>query len=280
MFYNSKKPLVRKLLPDIKNFLKKRRLKIECHDLRDLKIDAKFQARPPLRSNLHLALSLGGDGTLLAAARRVLPMKTPLLGVNLGGLGFLAAADEADWKTTLDLALQGRLTMEERRILSVRICKSGREMAHIAINDCVVRAGRNPRMLELEIATDRFGPLARVKGDGVIVATPTGSSAYALAAGGPIVEPRLAAFLVVPLAPHALTQRPLILNADQEVTVSLESYRGERSHAMVFLDGQVSQDLFSGDKVVLRSHGTPLLLLRSPKHSYFDLLRNKLNWAP
>ncbi|MBI2070571.1 MAG: NAD(+)/NADH kinase [Elusimicrobia bacterium] len=281
IFYNHRKPLVRKVLPELQSFLEKRRRATRLIESRELKPiqAASGGKRVSSRAPAQLAISLGGDGTLLAAAREVFPGRIPMMGINLGGLGFLSAADHTDWRENLELALEERLPKEERMVLDVELNLGRRQFHRIAINDCVIRSGRNPRMLEMEISSDRHGYLARVHGDGLIGATPTGSSAYALAAGGPLVDPQVPAFLVVPLASHSLTQRPLLIDSAQALTVKLCPYRGEASRAAVVLDGQLSQEMADGDWVILRRHHASFILLRSRKHTYFDFLREKLHWA-
>ncbi|MBI4668087.1 MAG: NAD(+)/NADH kinase [Elusimicrobia bacterium] len=275
VFYNERKPLVAKVLPELKAFLKSRRQNFRFIEVKSLKIPCG----PQESAHWGLVISLGGDGTLLAAARQALVYDLPLMGINLGGLGFLSAADQGDWKKALGSALERRLPREERLALLAELHLGKRHIRHLALNDCVIRSGKSPRMLEFEISTDRYGYLARVHGDGLIFATPTGSSAYALAVGGPLVEPRIPAFLILPMAPHSLTQRPLVLDAGQTVTIKLLAYRREPAKAMVFLDGQISLNMASGDSIVLKRHPKPLVLLRSAKHTYFDYLREKLHWA-
>lgn len=278
VFYNSRKPLVRKVLPRLRSALKSKGQSFRL-------IEASHLGYPARKASVsgvsgRLAITLGGDGTLLAAARHVIDSGIPLLGVNLGGLGFLATVGSSEWARALSLALDGKLPVEERLALSLRIDRGSEQRAQfLALNDCVVRAERSPRMIELEISLERHGYLAHLRGDGVIVATPTGSTAYALAAGGPIVEPNIGAFLVLPLASHTLTQRPLLMSTRHALRIRLGKYHGQASRAMVFADGQISQDLTSADTVVIEAYRKSLLLLRHPKLSYFDLLREKLHWA-
>ncbi|MEK7287231.1 MAG: NAD(+)/NADH kinase [Elusimicrobiota bacterium] len=281
IFYNSRKPLVRKILPGLRALLKKKGHRLRLIEARGLgKSSRHVRHEIHWPTDVRLAVSLGGDGTLLAAARQVVDDAIPLMGINLGGLGFLAAADQADWSGALEMALDGRLPTQDRLVLSLRIERAeALRSRHLAVNDCVLRTEKSPRMLEIQIALERQGYLAHLRGDGLIVATPTGSTAYALAAGGPIVEPCINAYVLVPLAAHTLTQRPLLVGAHQALRLSLGPYHGEPGRAMVFVDGQITEEITSADTVIIETYPKNLILLRSPKRGYFHLLREKLHWA-
>ena len=279
IFYNSRKPPVRRTLRSVEQFCKQKKRKILTFDTIGL---LKKPVNPSVllaNKKPRLALSLGGDGTLLTAARYVLDFDIPLLGINLGGLGFLAGAEENSWQQTLEDALNNKLIEEERPVLEATIDAKGKKTIRTAINDCVIRSGKSPRMLELEIHFEGSSLKSRFHGDGIIVATPTGSTGYALSAGGPIVEPTLNIHILVPLAAHTLTQRPLLFGAKQTLCVKLGSYHGDKVRASLAIDGQFSQEIESGDELTVRAHAKKLLLLKQPKMDYFSLLREKLNWS-
>lgn len=279
-FYNLRKPLVRKVLADLKKFCAQRRIKFMAMDGRRVGLvkPSKKSLWPPGKHPT-LAISLGGDGTLLTAARHIIDARVPMFGINLGGLGFLAAADRDTWREKLDAALAGKIVPKERLVLSVCIRRNGKQHFYLSVNDCVIRVGRSPRMLDLDLLLDPSAKPIRLRGDGLIISTPTGSTAYALSMGGPIVEPGANAYLLAPIAPHSLTQRPLVLSSNRTVTVRLPQYHGEHTSAMVFLDGQLSEEIKTGDSVTISRYHKPLLLLRDPKRSYFDLLTEKFRWA-
>jgi NAD+ kinase len=228
-----------------------------------------------------LAIALGGDGTMLHVAREVAPRGIPLLGVNIGTLGFLSAAEAGDLKRCLNSVLGGRFAVEERSMLSAEVLRGGRRIygPDLALNEVVIRCGEQARAITLSTRSgERF--VADYFGDGLIVATPTGSTAYSLAASGPIIDPSLDVTLVAPICPHALTQRPLIVPAHLPLTIRLGKRReGEVPRVLVSLDGRPGCDLKLGDEVRVRRAETPLRLLLPPGRSFFEVLRRKLKWG-
>lgn len=228
-----------------------------------------------------LAIALGGDGTMLHVAREVAPRGVPLLGVNIGTLGFLSATEAGDLKRCLNAVLAGRFAVEERSMLSAEVLRGGRRIfgPDLALNEVVIRCGEQARAITLSTRSgERF--VADYFGDGLIVATPTGSTAYSLAASGPIIDPSLDVTLVAPICPHALTQRPLIVPAHLPLTIRLGKRReGEVPRVLVSLDGRPGCDLKIGDEVRVRRAETPLRLLLPPGRSFFEVLRRKLKWG-
>lgn len=228
-----------------------------------------------------LVVAFGGDGTILQAARRVAGRGVPLLGVNTGGLGFLTGVESGGFRRLLPGLLAGRFRSEERRMLEVEAWRGGRRILgpEPALNDCVVRCGDQARAIALEAwAGSQF--IARYIGDGLIASTPTGSTAYALAASGPILDPRLDALMLAPICPHMMTQRPLVLPAHEELRILLAARRtGEGASTRLSLDGQVNLRLKTGDEIRVRRHARPLRLLLGPGSAYFDVLRRKLRWG-
>jgi NAD+ kinase len=213
-----------------------------------------------------LAIVLGGDGTMLNAARRLARYRVPLVGVNQGRLGFM---------TCMDDLLDGRFSAENRMLLDAEVLRDGREIAtNLALNDVVADKGAIGRMIEFELFIDgEF--IYNLRSDGLIVSTPTGSTAYSLSAGGPILHPTLTGIALVPLCPHALTNRPIIVNDRADIELRIAHADDPRVH----FDGQVTLDLQSGDSVRLRRSEYTICFLHPPGYSYFAMLRQKLQWS-
>ena len=223
-----------------------------------------------------LFIVFGGDGTLLRVARSVAETPRPILGVNLGGLGFLAETPPDAMEEAVEAVLAGRCHVERRMGLDVELRRGGRIILRQAVlNDAVVNKSALARMIDLGVTIDgRF--VTDYRADGLIVATPTGSTAYALSAGGPIVHPDIAAFVIAPICPHTLTMRPLVVPDASRVEIVL---RSADSEVYLTLDGQVGRPLLPRDRVRVRRRRQPILMVR-PKHgSYFELLRHKLHWG-
>lgn len=228
-----------------------------------------------LGSRADLAVVLGGDGTMLSIARRIAPHDVPLIGVNQGRLGFLTDIPLASMEEMLAPMLAGRFVEERRTMLVATVVRpGGREDAEPALNDVVVNRGGGGSMIECAVDIDgRFAYAMRA--DGIIVSTPTGSTAYALSAGGPILDPRIAAISLVPVAPHALTHRPIALSDTATVTIAV--VRG--SDATVHCDGHAHYPLTEGDRVVIRRAPHPARFLHPEGYDYFAMLREKLHWS-
>jgi NAD+ kinase len=229
---------------------------------------------------LDLLVVLGGDGTLLRGAALVADNGVPILGVNLGHLGFLTAIAPFDAKAALDRALAGELPTEERmRLKCVLVDADGSErVARVAANDVVVSQGALARLIELDVRLVRDGEetlIAHYRADGLIVATPTGSTAYNLAAGGPIVTPAVQAMVVTPICSHALTNRPVVAPATSRLRVRLAQ---PAEAVTVTIDGQWGTTLDAADVVEICVSPRPLVLFRTSE-SYFDVLRRKLRWG-
>jgi NAD+ kinase len=238
--------------------------------------------RPPAEAirRADFAIALGGDGTMLRVAREVAPRGIPLLGVNLGTLGFLSGTEAGDLKRRLDSVLSGRFIVEERSMLTAETLRAGRRVfgPDLALNEVVIRCGDQARAITLSTRSgERF--VADFFGDGLIVATPTGSTAYSLAASGPIVDPSLDVTLLAPICPHTLTQRPLIVPAHLPLAIRLSPRRQETPRVLVSLDGRPGCELKVGDEVRVRRAETPLRLLLPPGRSFFEVLRRKLKWG-
>ena len=221
-------------------------------------------------------LVLGGDGTLLAAARALAEAKIPVLGVNLGTLGFLTEVSLSELYPTLEAVAENRCAVEVRSMLHCHLMRKGERLAHFdALNDAVIHKSAMARILELEIRVDdRF--VASYRADGLIVATPTGSTAYSLAAGGPVVSPEVAAFIITPISPHMLTHRPVVVKDSRIVTVLVI---GTPEEAFLTVDGQVGIPVLEGDHITCRKSVREVRLLRHADRTFFDVLRMKLKWG-
>ncbi len=226
--------------------------------------------------DLDLVVVLGGDGTLLAAARLVAPRHVPILGVNLGGLGFLTEVTLEELPSTLERLLAGDFTVSERMMLTVRVVRRGAPVAEDAVlNDVVITKGALARLVQLTVAVDGCA-ITTFRGDGLIVATPTGSTAYSLSAGGPIVHPEHRSIILTPIAAHTLTLRPLVI--PDQLTVAITLAR-EDADVVLTADGQVGYPLEPHDVVEVRRAATTVPLVHSPFRSYFEVLRTKLKWG-
>jgi NAD+ kinase len=234
--------------------------------------------KPALVTKVDVVLVLGGDGTLLSVADCIgsAGVDVPILGVNFGGLGFLTEATLPELYPSLEAALSGRARVEERMMLHATTIRAGATLpAHHALNDVVITKAARARMTDLCVSLgEEF--VTRVKADGLIVATPTGSTAYNLAAGGPILQPVLDAIVLTPIAPHMLTNRPIVIPAASLVRV--QPMMNERDEIYVTFDGQAGYQLEAGDEVHIRRADRRVRLIRPSTRSYFEVLRQKLKW--
>jgi len=239
-----------------------------------------FAHRPdsaPDLSGVDLAICLGGDGTVLYSARLVAPVGVPLLPVRLGRLGFIAWVTPATWYDSLLAAERGELPLSARSLLAISVRRAGQEIAaYTAFNDGVVSGAGPAKLVYLGIKAGDVS-LGVYRCDGVIVATPTGSTAYSMAAGGPVVSPDLSAMVFTPICPFTLSNRPLVLPGDSRLEVRVEA--GQRENTVLTLDGQDSCSLQEGDSVVFRESRHRVQLYGADPSTFFHVLRSKLNWS-
>lgn len=223
-----------------------------------------------------LVVGLGGDGTILSVARLVGSREVPILGVNLGGLGFLSEVTLDELFPTLEAVLRNEFGVSRRLTLTARVLRGGEPIAsYEALNDAVITKTALSRIVDLE-AHVNGEYVATFRADGLIVSTPTGSTAYCLAAGGPIIYPTLPALVIIPICPHTLTNRPLVV-PDSSMVEIVQGSTGEDVHLTV--DGQVGVGLQRRDVVALKRSDRTIALIKSPKLNYFELLRTKLKWG-
>ncbi|MEK6805135.1 MAG: NAD(+) kinase [Pseudomonadota bacterium] len=230
-----------------------------------------------LAKRCDLVIVTGGDGTLLEAGRALAPQGVPILGVNQGRLGFMVDVKPEDMRSSLREILKGRFVREQRLLLSATIQRGKRKRGPLlAVNDVVIRNQAAVRMLEFETWYGRQF-ISRHRADGIIVSSPTGSTAYALSGGGPVLHPALDALSLVPICPHTLSDRPIVIGCEQPVRIVLAGAEGVR--AMCTADGQVNEELIPGDIVEIRRARAALTLIHPANHDFFNTLRSKLNWG-
>lgn len=218
-------------------------------------------------------LSLGGDGTFLATARAVAARGTPVLGLNVGGFGFLTTISVDNLEKNLDRVRSRAYLLEERMVLEGAIEDAGAPA--FALNDVVVEKGTTARLIHLALYVNGEY-VSSYSADGLIVATPTGSTAYSLSVGGPIINPKINAIIVAPVSPHALTSRPIVFSEKDEIRIVLA---GVRQKAAVSLDGQVNFELLPGQAVAVKKAPHTLKVVTFPETSFYDVLRRKFHWG-
>jgi len=222
-----------------------------------------------------LAIVLGGDGTMLAAARHLARHKVPLAGINQGRVGFMTDIALKDIRSSVSAILDGKYSIEERALLEAQITRGGETLLRtVALNEAVVGKGAQGRLIEVEVRIDGEYVYA-LRADGLIVATPTGSTAYALSAQGPILQPGVAAFALVPLNPHVLSARPVSVSDRSTIEIALLRALDARAH----FDGFALTDMAEGDRLVLKRSADSVRFVHPPGYSYFAMLREKLSWS-
>ena len=232
--------------------------------------------REQLAEHADLLIVLGGDGTLLSAARALKGHKVPILAVNLGGLGFLTSVTRDELYPVLEQVLAGKQQISERMMLNAQTVRGGTPAEQqIALNDAVINKAALARMLDFDVYVDR-AQVGRYRADGLIVATPTGSTAYSLAAGGPIVHPHLDAFVITPICPHMLTNRPLVIPDTSRVEIDIAA---AEEPVYLTLDGQVGFQLLPNDRVAICKSSSRVYFVQSPQKTYYEVLRSKLRWG-
>ncbi|MDX1443798.1 MAG: NAD(+) kinase [Gammaproteobacteria bacterium] len=224
-----------------------------------------------------IVLVVGGDGTMLHTARQLADPGVPLVGINAGRLGFLADITPAQMKESLNAVFAGNYIEEPRAVLQVEVHQGDKVIwSGPALNDAVVQKRDVGRMIDFETHINNSYVCSH-RADGVVIATPTGSTAYALSAGGPILHPGMEAIAIVPICPHTLSDRPLVINGDARIDIVMRD--SESAHAQVVLDGQEHRELGPGTRVIIRKHVKPVRLLHPEGHDYYHVLRDKLHWG-
>jgi NAD+ kinase len=233
-------------------------------------------SRERVAAESEILLVLGGDGTLLAAARLAAPNGVPILPINMGSLGFLTSFTLEELYPALEETLAGRSSVSERVMLHVDLERAGKVIEHQRVlNEAVINKGALARMIEVELLIEKEF-VCRYRADGLIVATPTGSTAYSLSAGGPIVHPTVESFIITPICPHTLTDRPVVVRDSCCIDMKLS---GDTESVFLTLDGQKGIPLQASDCVRITRAKEALKLIQPPRKSYFEILRNKLKWG-
>lgn len=224
-----------------------------------------------------LVIAVGGDGNLLAAARHFSIHKVPVLGVNRGTLGFLTDIRPEDLEAELKPILEGNYYEEKRFLVEAKVKQDGEFTYHSnALNDIVLFPGQVAQLIEFELYIDQQFVYSQ-RSDGLIIATPTGSTAYSLSAGGPIMQPHLNALVLVPMFPHTLTSRPIVIDADNQIVIHIAEYN--KTNPRLSYDGQSHVSLKPGAEIHIQKQAQPLCLIHPKNHQYYDVLRTKLQWG-
>lgn len=240
-------------------------------------LDETVVSRKELGIQSDLVITIGGDGTILNAARSLADKNVPLVGINIGGLGFLADVPPDEIETVLDNVLSGNFLEEKRFLLKASVHRNNEIIFTAdALNDVVVHVRDVARMIEFETYIDGLF-VNHQRADGMVVSTPTGSTAYALSSGGPILQANLDAIALVPICPHTLSNRPLVVNSSSEVDILICETR--QAIAQVTCDGQTSFEVKLGDHIIIKRKKNAMTLLHPPGHNYFEILRAKLHWS-
>lgn len=270
LFYNSKRKKSITFASSVERMLKARGAAV-----------VKICVNEPVRAfrKADAAVTVGGDGTVLYAARHVIKFGMPVLGINAGGMGFLSGMERSDFRPNLAAFLGGRLNKVRRQLLSVEVRRRSRRAfgPYPALNDCVIRSAES-RAFKLRACFGRKF-LSEYFGDGLIISTPTGSTAYNLAASGPIVLPGLGVFLLSPICPHTLTHRPIVLPSGEEIRITVAGDPRQDHLITMAIDGQENFELEPADEIVMRRYPRDLEMLVPDNFSYFDVLRKKLSWG-
>ena len=266
------------IIPDLLAWLKQRGATVvyDAETANVLNPGDLGQTRQEVVQQAELLLVLGGDGTILAASREAAPRGIPILPINLGGLGFLTSFTIEELYPALEDVLAGNAAVNERVLLTVHRVHNGERLApQRVLNEAVMHKGTLARMIDLELHIDGSF-VCRYRSDGLIVATPTGSTAYSLSAGGPIVHPAVESILITPICPHTLSDRPVVIPDSS----CIELRFSEHSDSVILtLDGQIGVPLQTGDRVSITRAKERLKLIHPPNKTYFEILRNKLKWG-
>ena len=268
------------VLPDIISWSKNNRLEVYLtnrilHHKNGRHLNCKEILSKDDMSGLDFILVLGGDGTFLSLARTIEDIKTPILGIHLGDLGFLAKVTLKDLFHRLNQVIEGSYVLEERILVQGLIVKDGEEINQVALNDFVICNAQSHRMLNASVNVDGH-MVGNYRSDGLVIATPTGSTAYSLSAGGPIVTPKVDSLIITPTAAHTLTSRPLVIPASSEIIISFP----DTDDSIQFIaDGQEHEILDSSCRVVISKSGYKISLIDFEDTDYFETLRKKMGWG-
>ncbi|MEE8264186.1 MAG: NAD(+) kinase [Gammaproteobacteria bacterium] len=267
-------------LSSLRDYLKSRGIRIvtdsNCADLLP-DVGVEIVDRDDVGGRCDLAIAIGGDGTMLNAARLLANHDVPLLGINIGRLGFLADVSPDAIKETLDRILDGEFVEDRRFLLQSRVLRGGQSvMESDALNDVVIHKRNVARLVEFETyINDTF--VNSQRSDGMIVSTPTGSTAYALSGGGPLLHPDLDAIVLVPICPHTLSNRPIVIDGESRIEIVVGTRKVD--HARLTCDGEMAHELLPGDHILIQKKAKPIRLIHPAGHDHYAILRAKLQWG-
>ncbi len=274
LIVNHQKPLAKKVVKEIINFACKNGIEVmlEEESAQKLNITRYATKIEDLTKTANLVIALGGDGTLLRTARLIQAKGIPIMGINLGGLGFMTTFSAEESKQALIDFLNKNYREEMRMVLEVTYRQKEK---FFALNDCAINMAEHCRIIEIMLNSNKQH-ICKLVADGVVVSTPTGSTAYSLAAGGPIVFPTMEAIIITPLSPHVLSARPLIIPSDEIITLQLTK---TSENAIVTIDGQEQRPLNPNDKVTITKADFSIRLITPSNKSYYEILRTKMKWT-
>lgn len=241
----------------------------------DVLTTSKYDKSPI--SGYDLIITLGGDGTVLHSLRRIKGYKIPILGINLGTVGFITEISKDEWKEAIEKYISGSLRESKRNLIDISVFRNNREVfSSVAFNDGIVTSSKIKSIVELKVYFSNI-EIGEIHGDGVIISTPTGSTAYSLAAGGPIINPEMNALIFTPICPYSLSNRPMVTRGDEEIIVEVN--RDQRADLLLSVDGQDCFELLEGDRVYFKEHKKYARIIMSDKRSFFDVVRTKFKWT-
>jgi len=283
LFVNHQKKYAADLAVQIQAELENRKINVDVFSVNDKNISLPSE-------KWDAAFSLGGDGTVLYTARCLSPFRVPILPVNLGTLGFIAEVEKEDWLDVFEKWEKGEIQVSSRCMFDVSVERNNAVLSeNTCLNDAVVSASGIAKLIKLDVHIENDGNntqsafdagivLGSFRCDGLIISTPTGSTAYSMAAGGPILDPGMEAVIINPICPFALSNRPFVLPSRRKLIITVA--KEQRSGVLLTVDGQDTFALECGDKVIIRQAVNPALLILAGKHTYYSALRNKLFWFP
>ncbi len=267
---NTEKPRAATLAEEVRIYLEKQGIDVVVFRY-------SGNASQPILKDYDLAISLGGDGTVLFSSRILSSRSIPILPVNLGDFGFITEVTQDEWKDAFEQYRSGFIEAERRLLVSVTHIREGREIGkYIGLNDAVISSAGIAKIVRLSVRlSETF--VARYRADGIIVATPTGSTAYSAAAGGPILHPAMDAMIINPISPFTLSHRPLVVSAEERIDIEIDEY--QRTSLVLTVDGQAEIPVRPLDRIAVRASAERAQILRSQKRTFYDVLRSKLNWS-
>ena len=276
IIYKRMRPEAARLAQQLKEWFEKRNIEVFLKENIDNSGVSRVYEKIDIPDTVETVVVIGGDGTFLSVARFIERRSIPIIGINLGGLGFLTEISADSCFAELEKILSGDFDIEERMVLRVSVRREGREIfSHRVLNDAVINKGALARIIDLHASIDGHF-LTHYRGDGLIICTPTGSTAYNISAGGPIIFPTAQAIIMTPICPFTLTNRPIVLPANVTITVEIAE---PATDVTLTCDGQIGCLIQDPDQLVVTAAATPLRIIKAPGVDHFEILRSKLKWG-